>query len=65
MYYFNTTYSMTAFSGSTDSGQCQVIQEHAESGLLENFIIHTGTTEHYLINTHGQHNPQLIHKALP
>lgn len=54
-----------ALAGCTDSGTSQVIQERVESGISENFIVHTGATERYLINVHGQHNPHLIREALP
>jgi hypothetical protein len=48
----------------TASGEHPVIQEHVESGLSENFVVHHDN-ERYLINTHGQHNAHLIRATLP
>jgi hypothetical protein len=46
------------------SGECPVMQEQTESGLSENFIVHT-VVDRYVMSTHGQHNIHLIHAALP
>jgi hypothetical protein len=63
MFDFNAQHDCRLAKCMASGSRCQV-QEHVESEVTEEFIIHEPIHQ-YIVNTHAFHNAHLLHEVVP